>query len=83
MRFKANINIMPRPTLLDPQGKATLSGLKNLGFSSIDSLRVGRRIELEIEAESKADAEAKVNEGCRKLLANMITEVFHFEVVEA
>lgn len=81
MVFKAHINIMPRPEILDPQGKATQSGLKNLGFQGVDALRVGRRIEMEMEAESKEDAITKVTEACRKLLANTVTEVFSVEVV--
>ena len=71
MKFQANIHIMPRPELLDPQGKATQHGLKNMGFDTVANLRVGKRISLEIEAKTKKDAEAKVDEACKKLLANL------------
>lgn len=81
MTFTANINIMPRPEILDPQGKATLHGLKNLGFEGMDELRVGRRVELQIEAADKTAAEVAVKEACRKLLANTVTEVFSFEII--
>ncbi|MBX7240564.1 MAG: phosphoribosylformylglycinamidine synthase subunit PurS [Bacteroidia bacterium] len=81
MQFKAVVHIMPRPEILDPQGKATLNGLKNLGFQNVESVRVGRRVELAIEADSKEEAEAKVQEASRKLLANSVTEVFRFEVL--
>lgn len=81
MTFTANINIMPRPEILDPQGKATLHGLKNLGFEGMEALRVGRRVEVQIEAADKAAAELAVKEACRKLLANTVTEVFSFEIV--
>ena len=82
MKFQANITVMPRPELLDPQGKATQHGLKNLGFDSIGNLRVGKCISLEIEAKTKKDAEAKVDEACKKLLANLIMESYAFELVQ-
>lgn len=82
MKFQANIHIMPRPELLDPQGKATQHGLNNLGFDTVSNLRVGKRIQLEIEAKSKQEAEAKVDEACKKLLANLIMESYAFELVE-
>ncbi|MFN0202979.1 MAG: phosphoribosylformylglycinamidine synthase subunit PurS [Bacteroidia bacterium] len=81
MKFKAQINIMPRPEILDPQGKATQHGLKNLGFNNVEGLRVGRRIELTLEAADQSAAEAEIQTACKKLLANTITEVFSFEVV--
>ena len=80
MKFLAKINIMPREELLDPQGKATILGLKNLGFDSIDNLRIGKRIQLEIEADSKDDAGKQVEEACNKLLHNPIMESFAFEL---
>lgn len=81
MQFKAVVHIMPRPEILDPQGKATQNGLKSLGFENVENLRIGRRIELDIQASSQIEAEAKVQEACRKLLANTVTEVFRFEIV--
>ena len=80
MKFRAHINIMPRPELLDPQGKATTLGLHNLGFANMDNLRIGKRISLEIEAKTAKDAEAKVDEACKKLLANLIMESYTFEL---
>jgi phosphoribosylformylglycinamidine synthase len=80
MKYKAIVHVMPRPEILDPQGKATESGLKNLGFSTVSALRVGRRVELEIEAESLEVAHQEVMNAGKKLLANTITEVFHIEV---
>lgn len=71
---------MPREEILDPQGKATLSGLHNLGFDNIDQVRIGKRIEIEIEAASREMAEASVNEACKKLLANTVIEQYEFEL---
>ena len=81
MKFLAHINIMPRPELLDPQGKATTHGLKTMGFTAIDNLRIGKRISLEIEAKDKAEAQAKVGDACQKLLANLIMESYEIELV--
>ena len=85
MKFRASIDIMPLPALLDPQGKAVSSNMKNIGLSSIDNVRIGKHITLEVEAASQAEAEEQVNTACEKLLANQIMEQFEFrvEAVEA
>lgn len=85
MKFRASIDIMPLPTLLDPQGKAVSSNMKNIGLSSIDNVRIGKHITLEVEAVSQAEAEDQVKIACEKLLANQIMEQFEFrlEAVEA
>ena len=81
MKFKAEIDVMPLKELLDPQGKAVMLGLKNIGVSSAD-VRVGKHISIEIEASSKEEASEKVQLACQKLLANPIMEGFSFEIVE-
>ena len=85
MKFRASIDIMPLPALLDPQGKAVSSNMKNIGLSSIDNVRIGKHITLEVEAGSQAEAEEQVKTACEKLLANQIMEQFEFrmEAVEA
>ena len=85
MKFRASIDIMPLPALLDPQGKAVSSNMKNIGLSSIDNVRIGKHITLEVEAGSQADAEEQVKTACQKLLVNQIMEQFEFrvEAVEA
>mgnify|MGYP001457913098 FL=1 len=85
MKFRASIDIMPLPALLDPQGKAVSSNMKNIGLSSIDNVRIGKHISLEVEAGSQAEAEEQVKTACEKLLANQIMEQFEFrvEAVEA
>jgi len=82
MKFKAEIDIMPLKALLDPQGKAVTSSLKNLNLSEIENVRIGKHISLEIEAKDKATAEAKVNEACKGLLANHLMESFEFQLEE-
>lgn len=83
MKFKATIEIMPREEILDPQGKATLQGLHNLGYQHFDHVRIGKRIEMEVEAADAATAQSVVAEACKKLLANTVIEQFSFEVVPA
>lgn len=83
MKFRAEIDIMPLKALLDPQGKAVTSSLKNLNLSEIENVRIGKHITLEIEAADKAMATSKVEEACKKILANQLMESFEFEVVEA
>lgn len=74
---------MPRPELLDPQGKATLLGLQNLGFGQMDHIRIGKRIELNIVSDSKENADLQVKEACKKLLVNPIIEQYFVEIEES
>ncbi len=83
MKFIAEIDIMPLKALLDPQGKAVTSSLKNLDLAEIENVRIGKHITLEIDADSKETASAKVEEACKKLLANQIMESFEFSLKEA
>lgn len=80
MKFQAAIDIMPLKVLLDPQGKAVTSGLNNLGLNQIENVRVGKHITLEIEAADENEAASKVEEACKKLLANQIMESYEFEL---
>lgn len=82
MKFQAAIDIMPHKVLLDPQGKAVTAGLGNLGMNEVENVRIGKHITLEIEADSKETASEKVEEACKKLLANQIMEYFEFELTE-
>lgn len=82
MKFKAEIDVMPLKALLDPQGKAVTGSMKNMGLAEIENVRIGKHISLEIEASSKEIASAKVDEACKKLLANQIMESYEFKLVE-
>jgi phosphoribosylformylglycinamidine synthase PurS subunit len=82
MKFVAEIDVMPLKALLDPQGKAVTHGLKNMGLSQIENVRIGKHITLEVEAESKESANEKVESACKKLLSNPIMESFHFVLSE-
>lgn len=82
MKFIAEIDVMPLKALLDPQGKAVTGSMKNLGLPEIENVRIGKHITLEIEAASKDAAKTKVDEACKKLLANQIMEFYEFELFE-
>jgi phosphoribosylformylglycinamidine synthase PurS subunit len=82
MKFRAEIDVMPLKALLDPQGKAVTGSMKNLGLPEIENVRIGKHVTLEIEAASKEAAKAKVDEACKKLLANQIMEFYEFELFE-
>ena len=83
MKFKAEIDVMPLDALLDPQGKAVSQSMQNIGMGEITNVRIGKHIRLFVDADSKAAAEAKVEEACKKMLANEIMEGFTFVVTEA
>jgi phosphoribosylformylglycinamidine synthase subunit PurS len=80
MNFKASIQIMPLEALLDPQGKAVTSSMKNLGLGEISNVRVGKNIHLQVEAKDQKEAEAKVESACKKLLCNEIMESYSYSV---
>lgn len=80
MKFTAEINVMPLQELLDPQGKAVAKNMKNLGLETIEEVRIGKRIVLTLEAEDETAAQEMVDTACKKLLANLIMESYHFVV---
>jgi len=80
MTYTAQIKVMPLKDLLDPQGKAVLGGLQNLGISTVADVRIGKHIDLQVEAASKEEAEKIAAEAARKLLANPVMEMFEISV---
>ncbi len=80
MKFKAEIDVMPHEAILDPQGKAVTKSMKNLNLPEIDHVRIGKHITLTVDAPDVSVAEQKVDEACRKLLANMIMEHYVFRL---
>lgn len=83
MKFRAEIDVMPLKALLDPQGKAVTASMKNLQLPEIDNVRIGKHISLEIDADSRETASAKVEDACKRLLANPIMEFYEFRITEA
>ena len=71
---------MPRPVVNDPQGITVRDGLHHLGFAEVQDVRVGKNIDIAFEAASEEAAKGRVEEMCKKLLANFVIEDFEYEV---
>lgn len=80
MIFTVQIKVMPLKDLLDPQGKAVMGGLQNLGLNNVSDVRIGKHIDLQIEAENRETAIATAEEAAKKLLANPVMEVYEITV---
>ena len=80
MIFTVQIKVMPLKDLLDPQGKAVMGGLQNLGLNNITDVRIGKHIDLQVEADSKEAALAVAEDAAKKLLANPVMEVYEITV---
>jgi phosphoribosylformylglycinamidine synthase subunit PurS len=83
MTYRVQVRVMPRQGLLDPQGQAVEHALSALGFAEAGEVRVGRAIQLEVAAPTRADAETRARQMCDKLLANPVTEDYLLTVEEA
>ena len=83
MKFIAEIDVMPKKEILDPQGKAVKLGLANLGVADVSDVRIGRHITLTLEAANEQDATVQATKACEKLLANLIMESFQFKISAA
>jgi phosphoribosylformylglycinamidine synthase subunit PurS len=81
MRLRVLIRL--KPGILDVQGAAVQRALAGLGFGELRDLRVGQLVEIDVDAATPAQARARVDEMCRKLLANTILEDYVIEAVEA
>jgi phosphoribosylformylglycinamidine synthase PurS subunit len=81
--MKLRVLIRLKPGILDVQGSAVQRALAGLGFGDLRELRVGKLIEIDVEAASVAAARQRVDEMCRKLLANIILEDYTIEAIEA
>jgi phosphoribosylformylglycinamidine synthase subunit PurS len=80
--MKAKIIVMPKKTVLDPQGKTVKHALESMNFSGIKDVRVGKFMEIELESGNKAELQKKIDEACHKLLSNPVIEEYSFEVHE-
>lgn len=80
MKFTVQVKVMPLKELLDPQGKAVMSGLGNLGLQSVEDVRIGKNIVLQIEAGSREEAQRIAEDASKKLLANPVMEYFEVTV---
>jgi phosphoribosylformylglycinamidine synthase subunit PurS len=81
MIHTVQVKVMPLKDLLDPQGKAVMGGLKNLGISGVEDVRIGKIIHLQVEADTKEAAAKIADEAATKLLANQVMEMYEVVVV--
>jgi phosphoribosylformylglycinamidine synthase PurS subunit len=77
--FRFAVNVTPKPGILDPQGRAVEGSLVHLGVEGVSGVRVGRRVELTVEAATEADARATVERLARELFSNPLIEAFEVE----
>lgn len=80
--FKVRVYVTLRESVLDPQGQAVKGALHSLSFDEVNEVRIGKFMELQIEAADRAQVEERVGEMCEKLLANTVIENYRFEIVE-
>ena len=80
MIYTAEVKVMPLNELLDPQGKAVMNGLVNLGLKGVQEVRVGKNISLQIDASSVEEAVQIATEATKKLLANQVMEMYEVTV---
>jgi phosphoribosylformylglycinamidine synthase len=83
MRHRFEVLISLRPGLLDPQGKAVEGALPAMGWTNVSDVRVGKHVELTVDAPSEAEARAQVEEMARRLLSNPVIEDFRIVAAEA
>jgi phosphoribosylformylglycinamidine synthase len=77
----ARVIVTPKPVVNDPQGITVRQGLASLGFREVSDVRVGKYIEVKLDASSQSEARQRVEAMCRQLLANHVIEDFRFEIV--
>ncbi len=82
-QYRAAIRIQLRKQILDVQGKTVENALHSLNFQDISHVHIGKYVELTVEAASKDAAFARVDDACKKLIANPVMEDFHIELQEA
>ncbi|HRG82738.1 MAG TPA: phosphoribosylformylglycinamidine synthase subunit PurS [Chitinophagaceae bacterium] len=80
MTYTVQIKVMPLKELLDPQGKAVMGGLQNLGLGGVEDVRIGKNITLQVNADSPEKAKTIAEEASRKLLSNPVMEYFEVSV---
>lgn len=78
--MKAIVYVTIKQSVLDPQGVAVQGALHSMGFKEVDSVRIGKYMELQLDTNDRNQAEARVKEMCEKLLANTVVEDYRFEL---
>jgi phosphoribosylformylglycinamidine synthase PurS subunit len=76
----ARVIVTPKPVVNDPQGITVKQGLSTLGFREVSEVRIGKYIEMSLEAGSEREARERVDAMCRQLLANHVIEDYRFDI---
>jgi phosphoribosylformylglycinamidine synthase PurS subunit len=79
--YSSRIKITLRKSILDPQGRAVEHSIESLGYKNIKDTRIGKYIELKLEADSEDEAKKITEEVCKKLLANPVMEDYEYEIL--
>ncbi|MEA4883490.1 MAG: phosphoribosylformylglycinamidine synthase subunit PurS [Clostridia bacterium] len=82
MNYVARVAVALKESILDPQGEAVRSALCSMGYAGVNGVRVGKSLEVRITASDEAECRRVVDEVCRRLLANPITETYQFEIAK-
>ncbi|MCW6038702.1 phosphoribosylformylglycinamidine synthase subunit PurS [Spirulina subsalsa FACHB-351] len=82
INYKARIYVTLRPSVLDPAGVAVKSGLEQLGYTTVEQVRIGKYIEVSLSAENEVSAKDQLEQMCDQVLANPVIENFCFELDE-
>lgn len=78
--MKAKVYVTIKENVLDPQGNAVQGALHTMGFGGVSKVRIGKYLEMELDTNDRAEAEAQLREMCEKLLANTVVEDYRFEL---
>ncbi|ACX63239.1 phosphoribosylformylglycinamidine synthase subunit PurS [Virgibacillus sp. LDC1] len=78
--LKAKVYVTIKQSVLDPQGVAVQGALHSIGYKEVESLRIGKYMELELGTDNREEAELRVKEMCEKLLANTVVENYRYEL---
>jgi phosphoribosylformylglycinamidine synthase PurS subunit len=80
--MKAHVWVMPKRTVLDPQGQAIQHALSSLGFNAVSEVRQGKFFVLDLPGAAREEAQTQVERMARDVLTNMVIEEFRYEIVE-
>lgn len=82
MLYQAHIYITLRPSVLDPAGTAVQSGIKHMGYDNVEHVRIGKYIELSLNAVDEDSAKQQLDQICDRLLANPVIENYRFDLTQ-
>lgn len=81
-KYLAQIYVTLRPSVLDPAGTAVQSGLQHMGYDNVESVRIGKYVEVTLTAAAESDAREQLDRICDELLANPVIENYRFDLTE-